>query len=85
MYSTSAGDLASQGYVVITVDHPYDAAIVEFPDGSVVRGANFSTLAAIQKTLEVRPMPRPLATAPRSVRARPSLSDVMGWGPPPPA
>lgn len=28
-------DLASRGYLVITVDHPHDAAAVEFPDGRV--------------------------------------------------
>ncbi|MCB5169081.1 lipase [Streptomyces bambusae] len=29
-------DLASHGYVVVTVDHPYDSGEVEFPDGRVV-------------------------------------------------
>ncbi|MFF6972492.1 lipase [Streptomyces sp. SID5473] len=28
-------DLAGHGYVVVTVDHPYDAAAVEFPGGRV--------------------------------------------------
>ncbi|MFJ8232226.1 alpha/beta hydrolase family protein [Streptomyces sp. NPDC094448] len=28
-------DLAGHGYVVVTVDHPYDAAVVEFPGGRV--------------------------------------------------
>jgi predicted alpha/beta-hydrolase family hydrolase len=31
-----AEDLASHGYVVVAIDHPYDAGIVEFPDGHVV-------------------------------------------------
>lgn len=29
-------ELASQGYVVVTVDHPYDASVVEFPGGRIV-------------------------------------------------
>lgn len=38
-YSAGARALASHGRVVITVDHPHDAAVVEFPDGSVFYGA----------------------------------------------
>lgn len=29
-------ELASQGYAVVTVDHPHEAEVVEFPDGRVV-------------------------------------------------
>ncbi|RCI10202.1 hypothetical protein L249_8685, partial [Ophiocordyceps polyrhachis-furcata BCC 54312] len=54
MYAVGARDLASQGYVVITIDHPYEASIVEFPDGVVVRGVNISTPAEIRRTVEVR-------------------------------
>lgn len=42
--SAQAQSLASQGYVVITVDHPYEATIVEFPDGTAIYGV---TSAAI--------------------------------------
>lgn len=42
--SAQAQSLASQGNVVITVDHPYDGAIVEFPDGTVVYGASPSDI-----------------------------------------
>ncbi|MET9290820.1 lipase [Streptomyces sp. NPDC003077] len=31
-----AEELASRGFVVVSVDHPYDAAGVEFPDGRLV-------------------------------------------------
>jgi platelet-activating factor acetylhydrolase isoform II len=31
-------ELASRGYLVVTIDHTYDAEVVEFPDGHVVRG-----------------------------------------------
>jgi dienelactone hydrolase len=40
LYSNVATSLAAQGYVVITVDHPYDAAVVEFPGGDLVMAAN---------------------------------------------
>ncbi len=32
-------DLASHGYVVVTVDHTYDAQLVEFPDGRIAARA----------------------------------------------
>ena len=38
VYSTFAQQLASQGHLVVTIDHPYDSVIVQFPDGGVVRG-----------------------------------------------
>ncbi|KAK1579938.1 tat pathway signal sequence [Colletotrichum navitas] len=34
-YGVLARSLASYGYIVVTVDHTYDATVVEFPDGSV--------------------------------------------------
>ncbi|MFD2763559.1 hypothetical protein [Micromonospora eburnea] len=34
--TTLVQDLASRGYVVVTLDHTYDASEVEFPDGRVV-------------------------------------------------
>ncbi|PFH59946.1 hypothetical protein XA68_11685 [Ophiocordyceps unilateralis] len=54
MYAAGARDLASQGYVVITIDHPYDASIVEFPDGTVIRGINITTPADILHAVMVR-------------------------------
>ena len=30
-------DLVSHGFVVVTVDHPYDGAAVEFPNGAIVK------------------------------------------------
>ncbi|KAM4067077.1 platelet-activating factor acetylhydrolase, isoform II domain-containing protein [Hirsutella rhossiliensis] len=53
-YSAGARALASQGYVVITVDHPYDASIVEFPDGSVVHAVDISTIPDAIRAIEVR-------------------------------
>lgn len=40
--SAQAQSLASHGFTVITVDHPYDATVVEFPNGEVVYGYNIS-------------------------------------------
>jgi predicted dienelactone hydrolase len=36
LYTGLTEDLASHGYVVVAIDHPHDAGIVEFPDGHVV-------------------------------------------------
>jgi len=36
LYAGLVEDLASHGYVVVAIDHPHDAGIVEFPDGRVV-------------------------------------------------
>ncbi|KAI0420629.1 platelet-activating factor acetylhydrolase [Xylaria grammica] len=35
-HSDFAGEIASHGWNVVTVDHPYDAFIVEYPDGRAV-------------------------------------------------
>lgn len=37
LYSVTAKSIAAQGYVVVTIDHPYDTEVIEFPDGSVIR------------------------------------------------
>ena len=34
--TTVVSDLASHGYVVVTLDHPYDSLVVEFPNGRLV-------------------------------------------------
>ncbi|KAK4888694.1 hypothetical protein LTR27_012433 [Elasticomyces elasticus] len=48
-----AQTVASHGYIVVTIDHPYDAAIVQFPDGRLVLGStqlNSSDLPMMVKT-----------------------------------
>ena len=58
-YSILAQEIASRGYTVVTVDHPYDVDVVQFPDGTVVYGGavtkpvNGST-ASVEQALEVR-------------------------------
>ncbi|ORY19304.1 PAF acetylhydrolase family protein [Clohesyomyces aquaticus] len=38
LYNAFAQSLASAGYAVATMDHVYETAIVEYPDGSIVLG-----------------------------------------------
>ncbi|KAK2923445.1 Platelet-activating factor acetylhydrolase-like [Fusarium oxysporum f. sp. vasinfectum] len=40
IYNAMARSIASFGNVVVLIDHPYDAIIVEFPDGTVVEDGN---------------------------------------------
>lgn len=54
IYSAMAQSLASEGFVVITIDHPYDAEIVEFPDGSTVLAANIETDEQVNHAVDVR-------------------------------
>ena len=41
-YNALAQAVASAGYVVVSIDHPYDTEFLEFPDGSVITAANIS-------------------------------------------
>jgi dienelactone hydrolase len=54
IYSAMAQALASKGYIVITIDHPHDADIVEFPDGSTTFAADIDTDSQIEAALDVR-------------------------------
>lgn len=38
MYSAMAQHLEGMDYEVITMDHPYEMSVVEFPDGTVIYG-----------------------------------------------
>lgn len=49
-----AQSLASQGYLVITVDHPYDATVVEFPDGGIIYGFNTTDISPERAQKAVR-------------------------------
>jgi pimeloyl-ACP methyl ester carboxylesterase len=40
LYSHLAQEIASHGLTVITIDHPYDTDVVEFPNGDVIFGGN---------------------------------------------
>lgn len=52
--SAQAQAVASQGFVVITIDHPYDAVATEFPDGSLVLGRQNWTNAELDEDVRVR-------------------------------
>ena len=54
IYSAMAQALASEGYIVVSIDHPFDADIVEFPDGSTALAANITTDEQIEAAVEVR-------------------------------
>lgn len=51
LYSGMAQSVASHGYLVVSIDHPYDAYVVEYPDGTLVYAANITTDA--QKDLDL--------------------------------
>ncbi|KAJ5364699.1 Platelet-activating factor acetylhydrolase [Penicillium cataractarum] len=56
MYTSLLQDISSNGFAVISVDHPYDADIVEYPDGHTVIGilGNISTDAEFVSAMNVR-------------------------------
>lgn len=47
-------ELASQGYVVVTVDHTYDCAAVEFPGGRLELAALPTGEGVLEKSIKVR-------------------------------
>jgi dienelactone hydrolase len=53
-YNALVQSIASNGYTVISIDHPYDASIVEFPDGSSILAADIETEAQIELSLATR-------------------------------
>jgi hypothetical protein len=56
LYSATALWLASRGYAVMVVDHPYDAVVVEFQDGTVNPAVDIdvSNRTALENLLQVR-------------------------------
>jgi pimeloyl-ACP methyl ester carboxylesterase len=54
LYSAIAQEVASKGFTVVTIDHPYDAGIVVFPDNSTIVGGNISTGGQLLENLDVR-------------------------------
>ncbi|KAI0539593.1 hypothetical protein GGR58DRAFT_512290 [Xylaria digitata] len=57
-YTDFAMEIASLGYQVIVMDHPYETDVVLFPDGEIIFGGSVSNdpnnLTAIEFGLEVR-------------------------------
>ena len=55
LYTTLLEDLARRGYVVVAIDHPFDALVVELPDGRAVIGLNKTlTSDEVELFVEVR-------------------------------
>ncbi|KAI7766939.1 hypothetical protein LZL87_013856 [Fusarium oxysporum] len=55
MYGAMARSLASLGYIILTVDHTYEALVVESPDGTAVPAAEFpDNMNSTYRQLEVR-------------------------------
>ncbi|KAL6232755.1 hypothetical protein BDW75DRAFT_246952 [Aspergillus navahoensis] len=56
MYTSLLQEITSYGYAVVSADHPYDADIVEYPDGRTVPGilGNISTEAEFVSAMSVR-------------------------------
>lgn len=42
LYSSMLQSVAAAGYLVISIDHPYDSDVVEFPGGALIKGIDFS-------------------------------------------
>lgn len=58
LYGARARSLASQGYAVVTIDHPYDAVVVEFPDdGTVIPAADIdeTNTTQLEENVDVSP------------------------------
>lgn len=57
LYSALLAEVASQGFVVVVVDHPYSQAASVFPDETVITanaaGSNLETSAALDEVLTV--------------------------------
>ncbi|KAK3182540.1 hypothetical protein K4F52_006180 [Lecanicillium sp. MT-2017a] len=55
LFGARARSLASHGYAVVTIDHPYDAIVVEFPDGTTIPGADIddSNTTQVEAALNV--------------------------------
>ncbi|KAL1797344.1 hypothetical protein ACET3X_003950 [Alternaria dauci] len=54
LYNALLQNIASAGYVVLSIDHPYDADVVEFPDGTIVTGVEMDSDADIELALNTR-------------------------------
>ncbi|MFS8099664.1 prolyl oligopeptidase family serine peptidase [Lentzea alba] len=53
-YTSTADDLASRGYVVVTVSHTYESLAVEFPGNRVVYGGIDGSPETMKKVIDTR-------------------------------
>ncbi|KAH7380650.1 PAF acetylhydrolase family protein [Pyrenochaeta sp. MPI-SDFR-AT-0127] len=54
LYNSMLQNVAAAGYVVIAIDHPFDADIVEFPDGTIIKGTDLSNDSELESALTTR-------------------------------
>jgi dienelactone hydrolase len=54
LYNAMLQNIAATGYVVLSIDHPYDADMVEFPDGTIVTGVDLESDAEVELALNTR-------------------------------
>ena len=54
IYSYLAQAVASAGYIVVTMDHPYDTDVVEFPDGRLIFATNLTEAEVESTDVETR-------------------------------
>lgn len=53
LYGALAQGVAKAGYVVVTIDHPYDADIIQYADGTLIY-CDVNTTATFETLVEVR-------------------------------
>jgi pimeloyl-ACP methyl ester carboxylesterase len=53
LYSATAQHIASKGYRVLVLDHPYETDVVQFPDGEIIFGGRVSGSANDTALLEL--------------------------------
>ena len=82
-YTTMLEDLARKDYIVVAVDHPYNALVVEFPDGRAVIGLN-KTLTRdeveLLVTVRAQDVSFVIDELSRKFSARLNTTDVIAFG-----
>lgn len=54
IYSGMLQSVAAAGYLVVSIDHPYDADFVEFPEGTIAKGVDIESDTDIELALTTR-------------------------------
>lgn len=54
LYNALVQSVSSFGYVVLSIDHPYDAEFVEYPDGTIIPAANITSDEQIVLAVDTR-------------------------------
>jgi pimeloyl-ACP methyl ester carboxylesterase len=54
LYTSMLQSIAATGYMVVSIDHPYDSDIVEFPNGTMVTAVDISSDVELDLALSTR-------------------------------